>query len=228
MDTSEEKICPICEYYIRDGVGCECENIAREKKRSEARRRQEESEALGGLRAVEMFTLERLTVTDHNARAIMLAKEFDRNKHNLYLYGPTGTGKTHIASVAARKFIGKTSVRTVKLVDLARTIRSCRSAVEESDVMTCYIQSGVLIIDDVGVEKGTEFNVGLLYELIDKRYLNKPGGLIVTTNLSLDELAQRLGEDRTTSRLAQMCKGRICNLTGEEDHRLDNPTSKAV
>jgi DNA replication protein DnaC len=43
----------------------------------------------------------------------------------------------------------------------------------------------------------------------------------VTSNLTLEQLASYLKDDRIPSRLAEMCRGLQYDLTGEPDHRLD-------
>jgi DNA replication protein DnaC len=51
-------------------------------------------------------------------------------------------------------------------------------------------------------------------------YMNMKGGLLVSSNLSLGELAERVGDDRLSSRLAQMCRGNVFSLAGEKDWRV--------
>ena len=101
-----------------------------------------------------------------------------------------------------------------KVSGICRALRSADNARAEQEIMSRYSKIPVLGIDDIGIEKHTEFVIGVIYEIIDYRYMNRPGGLIVTSNLSLSELAQKLGDDRIPSRLAQMCKGRIISLLG--------------
>ena len=74
----------------------------------------------------------------------------------------------------------------------------------------------MLILDDLGAEKVTEYVRQSLYTLINKRYLdNLP--TFFTSNLSLDEIAARL-DDRISSRIFEMC-GAPIDL-GNEDLRL--------
>ena len=72
----------------------------------------------------------------------------------------------------------------------------------------------VLVIDDLGIGRDTEFAFQTLYEIVDGRYMAMKGGLIVTSNLSLDDLAAKLGDDRIPSRLASMCK--VIRMTGAD------------
>jgi DNA replication protein DnaC len=64
----------------------------------------------------------------------------------------------------------------------------------------------LLIIDDLGVERGTDFALEQVYAVVNERY--KSGlPLIVTTNLAISEIreAQDEAHDRIFSRLLEMC-----------------------
>ena len=172
---------------------------------------------LGGLRSLSEFTKEKFTVSEANKKAFEICDAFNPETDNIYHFGATGTGKSHLAVIAARKFWQK--VEIVKPCEIFRSIRSCEGAEGETEVISSYAQSLVLVIDDLGVGKDTEFAVTSMYEIIDRRYQSMLGGLIVTTNLSPDDLAKKLGDDRIPSRLAQMCKGHIFSLS-DQDWRI--------
>ena len=78
----------------------------------------------------------------------------------------------------------------------------------------------MLVIDDLGSEKLTEFSEQILFEIIDLRIINAVNGLIITSNLPLEDMVKRLGSERITSRIAMLCGGNIFSLEGEKDHRL--------
>ncbi len=173
---------------------------------------------LGGIRSRDEFTTERFIISDKNKNALTACAGFTPEIDNIYLFGETGTGKSHLAVIAARKFWHTAQV--IKPCEIFRTIRTCEGAEEETKVINSFASRQVLVIDDLGVGKDTEFAVASMYEIIDKRYQSMHGGLIVTTNLSPDDLAKKLGDDRIPSRLAQMCRGHIFSLNGEKDWRL--------
>lgn len=75
----------------------------------------------------------------------------------------------------------------------------------------------VFVVDDLGVQKDTEHALTVLYEILDRRDMNLRHGLIVTSNLPLDMLAKKMGDDRITSRIAGMC--RVVKV-GWDDHRM--------
>jgi DNA replication protein DnaC len=168
---------------------------------------------------VNEYTLDRLTVTDKNRTAVEAVKVFNPKSDNLYLWGPAGSGKSHLATIATRSaYAAGYTVKTVTQMSLSRHLRGAENANQEDSIIQGHADLHVLCIDDLGVGKDTEFSLSMLYEIIQGRYMNAAGGLIITSNLSLDHLAQKLGEDRIPSRLAQMCK--VFSLEGEKDYRL--------
>lgn len=188
-----------------------------DKIRVKKQERKDMTECLGSVRAYELFTDKKFQVTEHNKIAIDAIKSWNPCKENLYLVGPVGSGKSHLQAIAVRRFMPSTA--SVKRVShICRSIRASMSALEEQEIIDRYSFLPILGLDDLGMEKMTEFVVGILYEIIDSRYMNKPGGLIITSNLKISELAHKLGDDRIPSRLAQMCK--VISLNGEKDWRL--------
>lgn len=216
--TTSERSCWSCGREIaQDGQDRDCPSCVSRK--AEIKRREERehfASCLGGYRAFDQYTEESFKVGPESLLAMESCKAFDPTKDNLYLWGPTGSGKSHLAVVAARKFV-KIGAKLIKPCEVFRRIRGCRDARDEMEIIEHYSRLKVLIIDDLGIGRDTEFAVTTLYEIIDGRYQFKPGGLIVTTNLSLGDLAKKLGDDRIPSRLAQMCK--IINIHAD-DHRL--------
>ena len=175
------------------------------------------TECLGSIRAFELFTEKKFIVTDTNRKAFEAVKEWNPEKENLYLVGPVGSGKSHLQAIAVRRFQPRHfSVKRVS--NICRNIRGATTAIDEQEIIDKYAFMPILGLDDLGMEKMTEFVIGILYEIIDVRYMNRPGGLIITSNLTISELSQKLGDDRIPSRLAQMCE--VISLRGEKDWRI--------
>ena len=72
----------------------------------------------------------------------------------------------------------------------------------------------LLILDDFGMERGTEYGLEQVYNVIDSRYRSRKP-LIVTTNLTLEELQnpEDTPHARIYDRLIEMCSP-VC-ITGE-------------
>ena len=149
-----------------------------------------------------------------NERALKMARWFVEKKppKSLYFHGECGTGKTFLASLIAQEFIldGKRvefgDVPTL-LDRIKQTFNTDKNA---QDVVDRYCDCDLLVLDDIGAGQVTEWNIGILYQIINRRY-NAGKPLIVTSNFDLDVLESRLAikytnsAKRITSRLCEMC-----------------------
>ena len=137
-------------------------------------------------------------------------------RRGLYIWGPVGTGKTY-AAYAIMKKLGELGIRATLYTapDLMDKLRDDFGHKDTYNLDRILENRGVLIIDDLGAEKITEWVVETLHRIVDKRY-REVLPTIVTSNNSLDELVERVG-DRIPSRLAETCD--VVKLEGE-DRRL--------
>ena len=121
-------------------------------------------------------------------------------------------GKTFLASIIAQEFIRdhKSAVfgDVPSLLDeIKRTFDGEGNAQE---VLGCYCDCDLLVLDDMGAGQVTEWNVGQIYQIINQRY-SAGKSTIITSNFDLECLGERLaGRDkysakRITSRLSEMC-----------------------
>lgn len=85
----------------------------------------------------------------------------------------------------------------------------------EEEIISRYSDVTLLVLDDLGAEKSSDFAIQSLYLIIDRRY-SREQQTIITSNLSLGEIAEKIG-DRIASRIAGMCK--VVELKGK-DRRL--------
>ena len=88
---------------------------------------------------------------------------------------------------------------------------------EKNEFIASLMRYSLLIIDDLGIERNTEYAKEQVYNIIDERYKAKLP-LIVTTNLTLDELkdSKELAYRRIYDRVLSMwCAWRRTFLTGE-------------
>jgi len=123
---------------------------------------------------------------------------------SLLLAGVTGAGKTHQAYGAiralARAGIG-VRWRATTAADLYAGLRPRPGADGEAE-LTALARCPVLLLDDLGAAKASEWVEEITYRLINRRY-NLMLPTLITTNLPIADLRTQLG-DRVTSRLAQM------------------------
>ncbi len=152
------------------------------------------------------------------------AEEFDLStKHGLMFYGHAGSGKTHLTVAITRHIIEikQIPVKFVRIVDLLLEIRKTFDeneswkAENEGDLLRKYTFIPLLILDDIGSEKTTDWVRQVLYQIIDERWIEQRP-IIITSNLTLEELEARLGE-RIASRIAGMTQ--LIEMQSH-DHRI--------
>ncbi|MDA2931709.1 ATP-binding protein [Nitrospinae bacterium AH-259-F20] len=153
-----------------------------------------------------------------------------RTKRGICLVGPVGRGKTLMATLLARRFVRKgydeqwlAMCRVPCLISRARDQYSLGFSERETveDMLEVYTEKCFLVIDDLGVRRGeaTPFEQGLLYRLIDERYLTRERTFtVITTNRTLADIDRDIDE-RVRSRIMGMCH--VIHLDGP-DWRTEN------
>ena len=135
-------------------------------------------------------------------------------KKSVFLTGDVGTGKTHLAASIANYCMEHGVV--VKFGNITDIFQSLRKAFSKDEDILGEIKSvPLLVLDDLGKEYSTEWTNETIYSIINYRYEHMLP-TVVTTNLSLSELQERIGE-ATVSRLMEMCE--YVSVTGE-DYRM--------
>lgn len=194
---------------------------ALEAKRLEEERarllRQNLIELLGGERPYREFTFERYQVTPRNRLAYEKSKQLNPAIENLYLWGPCGVGKTHLASAVARRcFEESLSVILVPAFELSRRMRM-KDPEQEQAVLDGFVRAEALVLDDLGAGPNTAYSRQVLQEILDRRNFMDRAGIVITSKYSPDELAAALADDSIPSRLAGMCQ---MIRVGGHDYRL--------
>ena len=187
-------------------------------------------------------TFDNLTTHEGNSDTVKRAKEFclkfpDAKKGLLFM-GQAGTGKTHLAQAIANR-VGK-GVYWASMSDLLAELRpgsatQTKMELAEKCFQGCHghcsvkqyqsklkgghpilgraAESPLLILDDLGTSKPTDWVADQVYMLLNQRIeLELP--VIGTTNYTLEELEDRLGHDRSVSRLVGLCE--VHELTGDD------------
>lgn len=115
---------------------------------------------------------------------------------NTFMIGSVGTGKTHLAASMVHELAQKKSVRCIRLIDLMRKLKDSwrkDSEYTESEAINHYANLDLLIIDEVGIQFGSDAEKMFMFDIINGRYENmKPTVLI--SNLNLTNLKENLGE----------------------------------
>lgn len=123
---------------------------------------------------------------------------------SLLLLGITGTGKTHEAygMVRGLSVLGiRSRWRVTTAADLYARLRP-RHGVDSEAVFAEYGGASLLVVDDLGAVKGSEWTEEVNFRLVNHRY-ERMLPTLLTSNLRPNDLANALGE-RVSSRLAEM------------------------
>lgn len=122
----------------------------------------------------------------------------------LLFYGPVGTGKTFLAACIANDVLAKGY--RVKMTNFATAADEMWSVPDKAAYISDLCKYDLLILDDLGVERKTEYMTEMVYKIVNARYV-AGAPVIVTTNLTPDELtkADSLGYSRTYDRLLEKC-----------------------
>lgn len=194
---------------------CRCEQ---EKRQAEEQRRKEEerkqrvdSMKRAGFLSVSM---REWTFANDNGRnpQMKLAREYvnhweDMREKNigLLLWGDVGSGKSYIAGCIANALLNQEIM--VRMTNFSAVMNDLSGSFEGRNAYLEKLSScPLLILDDFGMERGTEYGLEQVYSVIDGRYRGgKP--LIVTTNLTLSELRnpQDTAHKRIYDRVLEMC-----------------------
>lgn len=137
-----------------------------------------------------------------------------------FFWGPVGSGKTGLAIGYAREWVEAEVYgilfRPVPdlLSDLRDTYNRRDGSRSEGDVLNECRDADLLILDDLGAEhvKDSGWLEDRLYQIIGHRHADD-SATVFTSNLSLQQLAGRIGE-RNIWRIAEMCEGRVVHLDG--------------
>lgn len=123
----------------------------------------------------------------------------------MLLLGRTGTGKTHLAIAIANRLIhghGKTVLyRTLSGILYEIRASYDNNEASESKIMEELTGCDLLVIDEIGATKSTEFEMATLFAIINRRYENMMPTVVVS-NLGPKQIPQAMG-DRCVDRMRE-------------------------
>lgn len=144
--------------------------------------------------------------TDKGRRYVANWGIVERDNVGMLLWGNTGNGKTFTAACIANALIDKgVPVMMTSFPRILSSVQGLRQD-ERAGYLEDLNEYHLLIIDDLGAERQSEYALEIVYSVIDARYQSgRP--LIITTNLTLGEMqkAQNMDYQRIYDRVLGMC-----------------------
>lgn len=125
---------------------------------------------------------------------------------SLILSGDVGTGKTHLACAIAKALVNKHQA-SAHYTTVLRAIQRVRSTYgqgageTEQDVLDHLSSVDLLILDEVGMQSGSNHEHNTLFEILNRRYENVLPTIVIS-NLGIKELVDAIG-DRLVDRLKE-------------------------
>lgn len=196
---------------------CICKCHKEERERQEQRMKEEEQ--LLYVRRLKAAGIQERHLQDWtfasatDTPSVQMAKRYTENwkkvkaeNLGLLLWGDVGTGKSFLAACIANALLEKGV--PVLMTNFSKILNQMGAMY--SDERYRYIASfnrfSLLIIDDLGIERNTEYALEQVYAVVDERY--KAGlPLIITTNLTISQLRnpEDVAHARIYSRILEMC-----------------------
>lgn len=195
---------------------CQSDKIARQEQRQKA---EEDIRRLEEMRQQSLMdekfrqqTFSNFRETAANGRVLKLCRRYADNfdemlkkNQGLLFYGDVGSGKTYAAACIANQLLEQR--KPVMMTSFVKLLQYASSSGEDENQLIYRMnRASLLIIDDLGAERSTEYALEKVYKIIDSRYrCGKP--IILTTNLSLKDMQQAddIRYRRVYDRIFEMC-----------------------
>lgn len=207
---------------------CRCQREEKEKTYERRMRFEEEQRTINNLQRLSLMDvrlkevrLSTYQVTEENRRAFGIAKRYVENFSEMFskgqgilFWGNVGTGKSYTAAAIANELLEQMQsvimTSFIKLMDEMSDFQKDKSEymakLNWAKLLTKLNQAKLLIIDDLGAERGTNFSLEKVYDIIDSRYrTGKP--IILTTNLEISQMknCNDIRYNRIYDRIFEMC-----------------------
>jgi len=169
--------------------------------------------------ATESWTFENFDASGPLQEAYNVALELAEERSDikwLTLVGPVDVGKSHLAVAICRRWLARGKPARYVLVPLMlEELRASYQREGEYDRQLDFLlKVPLLVLDDLGTQKPTEWAIEKLMQIVDYRYVNALP-LVVTTNKPLNDLPGDT-EHRIGSRLLRASFGRVVNINAQE------------
>ena len=196
-------------------IMCKCEREKKEAEEAERKKEEREREIerirREGFPESDMSTwtfanddMENEKITKAMKRYVENFDELRKQGKGLLLYGKCGGGKTYAACEVANALIDKGI--PVLVTNFARILNALQGTFEKQQYIDGFNKYQLIVIDDLGIERSTDFAKEQVYNIIDSRY--RAGlPMIITTNLTIDKIKKpdNIEDMRIYERIIERC-----------------------
>lgn len=202
-------------HVVRCVCKCESKELEEKKKQEEY---EEQMRRINRLKEASMMdkkyrevTFDKYEVREENKKVFEMAKKYvdrfqDMYKKNqgLLLYGPVGTGKSFTAACIGNYLLD--NAKPVIMTSFVKILQDIWENDREAEYITILNSASLLIVDDLGTERETDYALEKVYNIIDSRVrANKP--MIITSNLELNDMmeCEDIRKKRIYARILECC-----------------------
>lgn len=202
-------------HVVRCVCKCESKEMEEKKKQEEY---EEQMRRINRLKEASMMdkkyrevTFDKYEVREENKKVFEMAKKYvdrfqDMYKKNqgLLLYGPVGTGKSFTAACIGNYLLD--NAKPVIMTSFVKILQDIWENDREAEYITILNSASLLIVDDLGTERETDYALEKVYNIIDSRVrANKP--MIITSNLELNDMmeCEDIRKKRIYDRILECC-----------------------
>lgn len=133
------------------------------------------------------------TPTEKEAEKLKFAQKICREwaggaRNNVVFQGEAGTGKSHLA-FAMMKALSEATKEIAIFINVTDLLMKIKADFSQEEFLVNRIASAkFLVLDDLGMEKDSEWSFSILYNILNKR-----ANTVITTNLTAQEIQKRYG-----------------------------------